>query len=689
MPDPNYTTIADAFETLAAEFRKLAPAPTPTPPQPVGPQTPILTDARLAVLRKMQGENHACWQMLKAYADKTVVGTPAYDDLGQAAAIVYRVTGDKSYAAAAWAQLQKVMANDGRAANDVKQRYADYQLVFTWVKDTLTAEQIAAFGTTIKAWSDYCLGVNQPQYTGSFRLNDSDQTVGQFFGLALQDALQIPPGNLLQQNIVNLGTGKLGAPVGGLTATAADTSSVRNTLNWYVSTLAKGGEWPESSQYDLNTVGQLVIPGWLAHWDATGANSFPEIATYIPTACQAALVDWTPGLEQRVLWGDNDAQTSGGPNLYKAMPYLAALQVAANRVGATTEAAQIGALILALQATYPAALAQAEVHFFYFADPYDPTQAFRTPTVLQSNYSPGVGLYRRIDGDKLFFGFSPSRLDIDHEFTLVGDLRLWANGEWVIREPISYGGTGTAATANSFTVSGLSAMYAKGIVGFDECQEWTYLDYLSSGPLYGPGESWNPPPVFCSEMRRRVLYLPTANTIFLCDRLNSTDPAADRPDFQGYQLADEAAIKAAAHRHQWFWNCPTQPTMGNGTFGYKTPGGQVVEFDYFASAPMRATAYDQTKSWATLGIPANQLAWGVTINPTTDQQFDWLLWCIRLDPSASVPTLVQPKPGVAGVAVDGYTVLFSVDQNNPSPTPYTAAGKTYFVGCPGQPAIKQ
>lgn len=687
MPDLNYNTIADAFQTLSVEFRKLAPAPLP--PQPVGPQTPIMTDARLAVLRKMQTDNHAYWQTLKAYADKTVAGTPAYDDLGQAAAIVYQVTGDKSYASAAWAQLQKAVAADGRAANDVKQRYVDYQLVFAWVKDTLTADQITAFGATIKQWSDYCLGVNQPQYTGSFRLNDSDQTVGQFFGLALQDALQIPPGNLLSQNIVNLGTGKLGAPVGGLTATAADTSSVRNTLNWYVSTLAKGGEWPESSQYDLNTVGQLVIPGWLAHWDVTGTNSFPELAAYIPAACQAALVDWTPALEQRVLWGDNDANTSGGPDLYKTMPYLAALQFAANRVGAAMEASQIGGLILALQATYSAALAQAEIHFFYFCDPYANTQSFRTPTALQSNYSPGVGLYRRIDSDKLFFGFSPSRLDIDHEFTLVGDLRLWSKGEWVVREPISYGGTGQAGTANSFTVSGLSAMYAKGIVGFDECAEWTYLDCLSSGPLYGPGESWNPPPVFCNEMRRRILYLPAQNAIILCDRLNSTEPGADRPDFQGYQGPDEAAIKAAPHRHQWFWNCPMQPKLGAGMFSYTMPSGQVVEFDYFAGSQIQAVACDQTKTWATLGIPANQLAWGVSFNPAPDQQFDWLLWCVRLDPSASVPTLVQPNPGVAGIAVNGYTVLFSVDQNNPSLTPYAADGKTYFVGCSAQPVVKQ
>src|SRR5512146_449707 len=135
MPDPNYTTIADAFQALATEFRKLAPVTPPAPPQPVGPQTPILTDARLAVLRKMQTDNHAYWQTLKAYADKTFAGTPAYDDLGQAAAIVYQVTGDKSYASAAWAQLQKAVAADGRAANDVKQRYVDYQLVFAWVKD--------------------------------------------------------------------------------------------------------------------------------------------------------------------------------------------------------------------------------------------------------------------------------------------------------------------------------------------------------------------------------------------------------------------------------------------------------------------------------------------------------------------------------------------------------------------------
>lgn len=682
--------LADLHTQLAAVYQAaISPAPPP-PPAPVGPQTPILTAFRIAVLQRMQAENHVYWQTLKAIADKTVAGTPAYDDLGQMAALVYRVTGDKSYAAAAWAQLTKTMENDGRAANDVKQRYVDYQLVFAWVKDSLTADQIAEFQTSIQLWSEYSLGVNQPAYTGSFRPNDSDQTIGQFFGLALQDALGLPPGSLLGQNCTNLNTGKPGLPIGGLMATAADTSTIRNTIAWYA-TLAAGGEWPESSQYDLNTVGQLVIPGWLAHWDATGTNSFPELAALVPDMCRAALVDWTPSLESRVLWGDNDANTSGGPNLYKMMPYLAALQAAANGVGATTEAAQIGGLLTSLQAVYPQAVAQAECHFFYFADPYASTAAFRTPTVAQSNYSPGVGLYRRLDGSKLFFAFSPSRLDIDHEFVLLGDVRVFAGGEWVVREPISYGGTGTAATSNSFTVSGLSAMYAKGIVGFDETAEWTYLDCLSSGPLYGPGGSWNPPAVFCSEMRRRILYLPAANTIVVCDRVNSTDPAVDRPDFQGYTNDDAARIKSAQHRHQWYWNCPTQPALFNGGFGYVTKGNQAVRIDYGGlTNDLQPTVYDERVAWANYGIPPAQLMYGVTLAPQTDRQFDCVAWVIRLSPSASVPAFSWTAPGVVSVGVDGYSVRFSSNQNNPQldpSTPGVGSGKTYLVGCSGGQSV--
>lgn len=689
--EPDYGKIADAFQTLADEFRKLAPA-SPNPPAPLaGPQLPILTPARVAVLQRMQAENHAYWQVLKATADRTVAGNPIYDDLGQAAAIVYRTTGDKSYAAAAWAQLTKTMAADGRAANDVRQRYADYQLIFAWLADSLSADQTAQFGTSIQQWSNYSLGIDQPQYTGSFRLDDSDQTVGQFFGLCLQDALKLPPGNLLSQSTINLGTGKLGAPVGGLTATAADSSTVRNTINRYVSELAAGGEWPESSQYDANTV-RLLVMGWLAHCDLTGQNAFPEIAAWIPDACRAALVDWTPGLEARVLWGDNDHATAGGPNLYKELPYLAALQAAANRVGASDEAAQIGGLIQALQQKYPQAVSQAEIHFFLFCDPYAPTAAYRTPAAPQENYSPGVGLYRRLDGSTLFLTFSPTGTEIDHMFSLVGSPRLFAGGEWVLSEPISYGGTGQSWASNSIAVSGISSMRQQGFVAQASTAEYSYLNCLSVGPLYDASQSWSPPPVWCHELRRQILYLPKSNLIVCCDRLDSEDPLVARPDLVGYTAADAQRIKGAAHRHEWFWNCPAQPTVASNSFSYVTAGKQTVRFDWLSpTSTLSPVLVDESQAWATTGIPADQLHWDVQLNPTVEQQWDCIVWTIRLDPSAAAPALVTPSSGVAGVSIDGTAVLFSAAQGSPALDPATAAmpgaSKTYLVGCSGPAAV--
>lgn len=692
-----FQSLADACQRLATLFAAAAPTP-PAPPQPPTPATgglPILTPARLAVLAKMRADEHVYWTTLQGYADRTVAGNPIYDDLGQAAAIVYRVTRDASYAAAAWKQLQAAMAKDGRAANDVRQRYVDYQLIYAWVADSLSAADRAAFATTIQQWSDYCLGRNQKRYVGSFRLSDSDQTIGQYFGLALQDALQLAPGNLTAQRIENLDTGEPGAAVGGLTATSDDGSStVRNAIDWYASVLAAGGEWPESSQYDLNTV-MLLVTGWLAHWDATGANSFPELSEWAPAACRAALVDWTPALEARVLWGDNDADSSSGPDLYKALPYLAALAAAAARVGATDEAAQIAGLLAALEAKYPVAVSQAEIHFFFFCDAYAATAAFRTPDAAQSNYSPGVGLYRRIDGDRLFFAYSPSRIDIDHEFNLVGDLGLFAGGEWVVGEPVSYGGTGFAPQSNSMTVSGISAMYAKGFVARVGTPDYTYLQSLSAGPLYGAGQSWNPPPVWCRELRRTLLYLPALDAIFVCDRLDSDDPTLSRPDFTGYTADDEARIKASTHRHEWFWNCIGEPTLGAGYFSYATPGKQTLRCDYYSAgaAELAATSYDERAAWSTLGIPPAQLMWGVSLAPASDEQYDCALWCLRLNPSAAAPAPVSIGDGAQcrGWLLGETAVLFAVAQGapqlDPATPPIAGAKTTYLCGCAGSAAI--
>lgn len=688
---PDYDKIADALQTIAEQIRlfkpQMTPAPAPTPaptPQPAGPQLPILTDARVAVLKQMQTDQHPYWLQLKSIADRTVAGNPIYDDLGQASAIVYRATGDKSFAIAAWTQLRKVMSRDGRAANDVRQRYLDYLLVFAWVRDALTADQVQAFSTDIQQWSNYCLGVDQPQYTGSFRMNDSDQLSGQLQGLIMQAALGLPPNNLLQQHITNLNTGKVGAPVGGLTAAAADTSTVRNAYNWYVSVLAKGGEWPESSQYDANTVGCLVLPGFIASWDVLGKNYFPEVESWVPDACRAAVTDWTPALEGRVLWGDNDKDTAAGPNLYKMLPYLAALQFAANRVGAAEEAAQVGGLLRGLEAKYPEAVAQAEVHFFYFCDPY---AVVKTPPASRYNYSPGVGLYRRIEGSTMFMAFSPARIDIDHEFNLLLSPRWFSGGEWVVAEPISYGGTGFADTANSLTFSGISTMRQQGFVNAVTAADYTYLEALTAGPLYSSDESWSPPPAWCLEGRRQSLWLPAQNTLIVWDRLNSTDPRADRPDLAGYTAADANRIKNSLHRHRWYWNCPAQPSLSDGAFQYATAGGQTVQFSYYSpTGSLQAASVDEHAAWSDYGIPAGQLMWNVSLNPVVERQWDCAMWVVRLHPSAKAPAFSTPQPGVAAVAVDGYTVMFSSDMSQPQldpATPASGTGRTYRVGCSG------
>ncbi len=686
-------SIPDAIQTLTVEFAKLEAASTKQP------SLPILTADRINVLKRLQSDNHIYWQTVKAYADKTVAGNSIYDDLGQSAALVYVVTKDITYANAAWDQLQKVMANDGRAANDVRQRYIDYLLIFAWIKDSLTDAQILAFENTIKLWSDYCLGVNQPRYTGSFRLNDSDQTIGQFFGLALQDALKIPPGNLLNQNMINLNTGLIGKPIGGLASTAADDSTARNVINEYVSILAKGGEWPESSQYDLNTV-MLLITGWVSSWDALGINYFPEISNWIPDACSAALVDWSPQLEQRILWGDNDTDVTG-PNLYKALPYLAALQHAATKIGANNEAAHIGGLIDSLILKYPSAISAAEIHFFFYCNPYISTSAIRKPTLVQYNYSPGVGIYRRIDNNSLFFGYSPSRINIDHEFDLIGDFRLWNNGEYVISEPISYGGTGQANTSNSITVSGISSMLQQGYINSQTTQEYTYLEALTAGPLYDSTMSWNPPPTWCNELRRRIIYFPAGQVIFVCDRINSDDPLIARPDLSGYTNADAQRIKNSKHRHVIYWNCVTEPTVNinnnnnnTGLFTYTTPGNQQVQFTYFSATSnvLQITSYDEKTAWSDYGIPQNQLMYGVQVNPVVDQQWDCILWCIRLKPSSDAPKY-SIQNNLAEVIVDGYTIYFSIDSANPYIDPnaqQNSSLKGYFVGCSGNfPVVKR
>ena len=678
--EPDFVKIADLLNQIADELRPSAPQPQTQPP-PAPRQMPILTDKRLDALGKMRAAASPDWLAVKAAADRTGTANPVYDDDGQFAALVYRVTGDKSYAAKAWAALDKDVSGDIGPVDNVREYFVEYLLVYAWIRDSLSDAQQRQFAAAIQRWADVSLGNGPPEKRGGFQFSDSDQTIGQYFGLALMDALQLGPGGLLDREIAY--GGAQGCRVGGLDATAADRTTARNTIRQYVERLAAGGEWFESRQYNSNTV-VLLLMGWMALADVLGEDHFPEIAAWIPSACQAALVSFTPDLKSAVEWGDDER--GGSLDLYKQIPFLAALASAAVRVGDRESASKTAFLIQKLRTAQGDQRIRGRA--YYFLDDSISPQPYLEAAAPLTNYSPGVGMLRRIDGDRLFFAFAPSRLRVDHECSFIADLMLYSKGEWVLRHPIAYSVvTDSAAGVNAVLVAGCSAMLDKGPVACESTPDYAYFVGQTQGMMYEK-TAWNSPPEWLHEQTRTVFYLPAAGAICVCDRINADDPLAARPDLVGYLRPDKEAIQAAKHRKEIVWHMPVKPAVSNTSFAWSTSGGQQLKLDAFSpTGSLEIELFDERELWSDVSsIPADQKAWQARIHPDADRRWDAILMLIRLSPGADAPQPIS-QAGLAGWRLGDTTVLFGIDESTRliDSAGYEATGKTYLVGCKERP----
>lgn len=714
---PDYVKIGDAviqignaISVIGGEMKKAGvptppptPVPTPTPPPPPAPtptpapsgkQLPILTDARIAVLKKMQADNTIDWQYLKANADST---SPLYDDNGRAAAIVYRVTGDVSYAAKAYKLLMSSLNSpDVINANNVREYGVEFTMIYVWIRDALTPEQKLACETQLLKWSDFALARNQTNVNlGGFRTGDSDQTIGQYFMLALMDSVGLGPGNFLDQT----GGGPYPTPVGGLKVTANDASTARNAISQFCLIKGKGGTWFESAQYNSNTV-VLLLLGWMAMNDVHGQDYFPEIGQWAVSACDAVLTSYTPDFKARLEWGDDERP--GSLDFWYQYPYLASMQAAAVRVGSMTQAGHVGAML----DSFPEISKSTDVcgRYFYFVDHSIPSIKYYDGVGPLVNYSPGVGLYSRLDGNNLFAAFCPSSIGVDHENGYVADIMLYCGGEWALRHPVTYGGiANTAVGTNAVLVSGLSAMSNKGPIDCVTTGDYSYYVGNTNGRFYGSWKTANPAP-FCYELTRTILYLPKLNAIAVCDRINSVEPSSVVPDMWIYYDNDKATMKAESdkgpgHRHQVNWHVPVgvTPTIATTTAGgeqpydgitcsWTTAGKQnVVIRSYATSGPIATDTVDEKSLLP--AADAFESGSQIRVHFTKDNQWDCVLSLVTINSTAQVQAVTQDA--TAGWNIGGTSVLFGTDQTNRlvDPTKLTVAGPAYVVGCQGDAAV--
>ena len=556
--------------------------PVPAPADSVSPtgRRPrlIWTPQRQAVWDRMRRENHPLYQVLVKNCQTAVNGSPRYDDFGLWCTILYQVTGDLTYARTAWNQFQSAVTS-APDANQVREYLTEHAIIFDWLYPALSPAERETAVTGLNAWASYALAIGTPTYVGGVRTSDSDASIGYYFGLATVD---LATAGLSPQHIAwlsatqNAGwTGGPAVPVGGLDATGTNRQTLRNTIRQYVTGPASGGEWFESSEYNLGTQ-VLLAMGAAAVRTATGADHFPEVTAYLVDAASAQSYFVTPDLQQSVDWGDVQASRGFLEKMFERTTLLGTL--AGETEWNSQGGPQAEGLLQALFSKYGVSgygSAEPWPRFFLFDDPYAPTTQWSAGTVAR--YFAGTGDLLVHAGSGLFQARMAARPFVDHEVGYLGDFQLYLNGEWAITHPIGYGGGAQLGQGvNGLLIAGLSGMASRGPDAVQSGDNWWSITGSTSG-LYYDLPYWDPPPSFLRMWRRTVVYLRRGglDIIVVQDTIDADNPAT-LPSFSRYNAADAATISAAAGLVQWIIHAPVAPAINGPTASWQTPGGQPV-----------------------------------------------------------------------------------------------------------------
>lgn len=557
-----------------------------------------------------------------------------YGDYGIWATLMYQWTGDSRYVDLAWSRLSEYMALSlaQRGGNAAREYAIELVIQLDWLWPGLTPERQGQLSASILDVLNAELNGN-PSAPG-YPMTDSDQLVGVYFAVAAFHAAF--PLNPVATTLFN-------HPLtGGLDPTGADMATARNSVNLYVASLAAGGEWIESSEYNLGTV-RLLLMGAEAVKTATGVDHFPEVTQWTPRWALRQVAFWSPDLTTTYQWGDLEH-----PRDNRLFEWTITNGLTAGLLQGTPEGAQLQQQLLDLVAKYgPIGYGTMEPivegRLFFTFNPYAPVADWR---VNRSFYAAGTGTLLQRGGvgagNSLFVAHLAPRPDgksVQHEVHYLNDFEFWRNGEWVLTHPRGYGGPpGGGLGTNSVLMHGFSDMWGfKEVTAHATGETYAFLQGTTgASAVY---ETYRPPPVFVNEWTRAVLYVSgTTDTVVVFDRAHVENQVGA---LDQYSLADQRKVTSAPAPKQWFLHMPVSPVMGATSVSWSTPGGQPVRLTPLLPLGSTKVVQDETvlartdPAW-NAAVAASELKYHVRIQPATVQPWDTFLNVIQVGEPGAV-----------------------------------------------------
>jgi hypothetical protein len=546
------------------------------------------SQAQAEAWQHMRSVNHKYYQDLKSQADNPGI----YNDDGLRDGMMYLITGDAQYATRAWNHVSWYRGrtyNSGGSTPDrnaTRAKFLQMSLLFSWIADGLSSQNKASFRDVLDYWSDLIFSSSH-----GTRPWDSDEMTGHYFGLiAYALALQDEDPGRASELMNKCGLSYSGC-VGGVDSTGSNWNSWRNTITDY-SKKAAGGQWMESSVYNLNSARYMIF-GVAAINNHFGKDMFPEMTARFQEFADAMVNELTPDRKDSFQWGDVQ---SG--NLRNLTPYSRlGLMSAIAGVSGDPKARHI------LNSLYNSYSSTPESHVFPFLDSRGAEQA---PSGITHHNARGRGVALHHSGwDKYdsFFAstmFNPTNLD--HERESVANFNLYRNGSWAITNPRGYYGDRIEAPyMNGMLINGGVAMAkeARGQAAYEAGDSYLYHVGLTGGQVVD-SNYYDPPPEFINEYSRSHLYLHHANgadTVVIFDRIKADDPRTSMSSWKFGRLPQliKDRINAADGKHQWIIHMPEVPSINGNNISWVSEGGETIQLKTFINGYTTAV-YDEKAS---------------------------------------------------------------------------------------------
>lgn len=627
------------------------------------------------------------------------LGSDSTFDIGEVAALAYQITGNAAYATEAYSRLTDTATLDtsGWGTNELRDVYPRVLFAYDWLYDWMDATQRTAVRAYAKELLDRHMDFIDPWIIPNLAIyqTDSDVAVEMFFGFQLHQ-LVIGDEDAAAMAIF----ADTAYTWGSLTATGCNFVSLRNALCYHL-THGIGGEWFESSAYNMGTV-PSIMRGIHAIRTIRGTDDFPEVdGDYFTNIAKSRLSQIGPDLTNMLFWGDNEDGRYVVNELTKVHSTTLGMLEAVGVAADATTAQQLQDLVLTLHDTYNMTAAVGGQNFnaraAYLYNPYvtrgDYTTADRGffssgngHTAYKSGYSTTTDSQILIAWNAYPTGYTDRA---DHGLAgAFGSFELLRKGNWEIRHPRGYGVFSIGPTnTNAMSFEGLVGNIVNSggsDVALGSNTESIFFEYrkvraheFGSDYAYVTGTQGGSrteapstgvyllEPAWLNEHSRSVLYLPgadkTTDCVVIYDYTNVEDPEAlsfsgHTYPWHGMNAYQQSQIEATKRRTLTF-HMSGSPTNAAGSITSTTAGGNTQKIFTLLPATQTKTtiteASDPRFTETSSGDPIqSELAYSVEITETSgdNQTVPFLnVQCVYETGITVTATLIDDAEGIQGV----------------------------------------